>query len=137
MIRSDMARVLAFIQLGDNRHVDTLVLDYWMEVVGDLDFEAAMQAVRRFRRERPGVYLEPGHLLELAGIRDEVVSDIPDVTAEILAESRRRQLEAAGVTEDEVRAHAGDEKWLAARFPQRAVEMVPAEWPTPLEVEDE
>ena len=33
MTREQMARVLAFVQLGDNRHVDGLVLDYWLQVV--------------------------------------------------------------------------------------------------------
>jgi len=77
MIRADMAVVLAKVQIGDNRHVDGLVLDYWMDTIGDLDFETAMHALKRFRRERPGVYLEPGHLLELAGVVDERPSFIP------------------------------------------------------------
>lgn len=137
MMRSEMAVLLAKVQLGDNRHVDGLVLDYWMDTIGDLDIEAALDALRRFRRERPGTYLEPGHLLELAGVVDEQPSPIPDVTAEVLAESRRLQLEAAGVTEDDVKAHADDPAWLAAHFPARQVEAIEAVvWPVPLEDDD-
>lgn len=105
-----MARVLAFVQLGDNRHVDALVLDYWMQIVGDLDFETAMNAVIRFRRERPGTYLEPGHLLELAGVvaetralgrsHDEIMRDL--------------YLERAGITVAEAEAMSAEQ--LAARL---------------------
>ena len=132
MIRSEMARVLAFIQLGDNRHVDGLVLDYWMEVVGDLPFEDAMQAVRRFRRERPGVYLEPGHLLELAGVVDEKPSPIPDLTEQV---GRALALERAGLTEEQAAAMTVEE--LAARLqPPRALD-AGEEWAVPVEVDDE
>lgn len=110
MNREAMARVLAFVQLGDNRHVDALVLDYWMQIVGDLDFETAMNAVIRFRRERPGTYLEPGHLLELAGVvaetralgrsHDEIMRDL--------------YLERAGITVAEAEAMSAEQ--LAARL---------------------
>lgn len=137
MMRSEMAVLLAKVQLGDNRHVDGLVLEYWMDTIGDLDVETALQALRRFRRERPGTYLEPGHLLELAGVVDEQPSTIPDLTDEVLAESRRLQLEAAGVTEEDVAAHAGDQAWLAAHFPARQLEPIEdVTWPVPLEDDD-
>lgn len=110
MNREAMARVLAFVQLGDNRNVDALVLDYWMQIVGDLDFETAMNAVIRFRRERPGTYLEPGHLLELAGVvaetralgrsHDEIMRDL--------------YLERAGITVAEAEAMSAEQ--LAARL---------------------
>lgn len=110
MNREAMARVLAFVQLGDNRHVDALVLDYWMQIVGDLDFETAMNAVIRFRRERPGTYLEPGHLLELAGVvaetralgrsHDEIMRDL--------------YLERAGITVAEAESMSAEQ--LAARL---------------------
>lgn len=132
MIRSDMAKVLAFIQLGDNRHVDGLVLDYWMQVVGDLDFDAAMSAVRRFRRERPGVYLEPGHLLELAGVVDEKPSIVPDRTEEV---GRAIALERAGLTEAEAAALSPDE--LAARLTVGPPRELAAGWAVAVEVDDE
>lgn len=132
MIRAEMAKVLAFIQLGDSRNVDGLVLDYWMEVVGDLAFEDAMQAVRRFRRERPGVYLEPGHLLELAGVVDEKPSPIPDLTEQV---GRALALERAGLTEEQAAVMTVEE--LAARLqPVRALDAAEG-WAVPVEVDDE
>ena len=125
MNREAMARVLAFVQLGDARHVDGLVLDYWMQVVGDLTFDAAMQAVIRFRRERPGVYMEPGHLLELAGVVDERPSFIPDRTVEV---TRALALERAGLTEVEAEAMPAEQ--LAARLAELpAIGPVVDEWP--------
>ena len=111
MIRADMAVVLAKVQIGDNRHVDGLVLDYWMDTIGDLDFETAMHALKRFRRERPGVYLEPGHLLELAGVVDERPSFIPDRTVEV---TRALALERAGLSEAEAEVMPAEQ--LAARL---------------------
>jgi hypothetical protein len=67
MNEREVAQVLAKIQLGDNRQADRLVLAYWVESIGDLDFTDSMEAVRLHRRERPGVWLEPGHVV--AGAR--------------------------------------------------------------------
>ena len=102
MIRADMAVLLAKVQLGDNRHVDGLVVDYWMDTIGDLDFETAVMALRRFRRERPGVYLEPGHLLELAGVPQE--SEWVDRTDEALEAVMRRDLSELGFTPEQYRS---------------------------------
>lgn len=67
MNRQETAQVLTKIQLGDNRQVDRLVLEYWVESIGELDYEDAQAAVLMHRRERPGVWLEPGHVV--AGAR--------------------------------------------------------------------
>lgn len=92
MTLTEMAVLVAKVQLGDNREVDELVIAYWHELIGDMDFEQAMKTLRRFRRERPGVYLEPGHLLELAGIVDDI-SNVPDIQSELEAEWRQRQID--------------------------------------------
>lgn len=132
MNREAMARVLAFVQLGDNRHVDALVLDYWMQIVGDLDFETAMNAVIRFRRERPGTYLEPGHLLELAGVVAETRA-LGRSHDEIMLDLYR---ERAGLTQAEADAMTPEE--LAARLatvrPQIGIE---EGWAEAGEVDDE
>lgn len=111
----ETAQLLVKVQLGDNRTVDEATIVYWAETIGDLSYEQADGALRRFRRERPGTYLEPGHLLELAGVDDEAAR-VPDITAEYVEETKARALAAAGVTEEEWRAHATDRAWLAARF---------------------
>ncbi|MEX1078902.1 MAG: hypothetical protein WED09_07325 [Homoserinimonas sp.] len=118
MIRSEMALLLAKVQLGDNRHVDGLVLDYWLDTIGDLELDVALEALKKFRRERPGTYLEPGHLLELSGVLDVPDRwDVPDVTDQVIEESRLRALEAAGVTEAEFEARKHDRAWVLSTFP--------------------
>lgn len=54
--------VLAEVQLIDNRRVDETTLLYWHGLIGDLGYAEASEAVVMHRRERPGVYLEPGHV---------------------------------------------------------------------------
>lgn len=116
MNQPEMVTLLAKVQLGDNRNVDRLTVDYWMDTIGDLPFDVALTALRRFRRERPGIYLEPGHLLELAGIAPEPVTSLTDVTDEVLADDRARMLAAAGVTDAEYAAHEHDVEWVRAKF---------------------
>lgn len=133
MNREAMARLLAFVQLGDNRHVDALVLDYWMQVIGDLDYDAAMHAVRRFRRERPDTYLQPGHLLELAGVVDERPSAIPDLTEKL---ARELALERAGITEAEAATMPREQ--LAARLAVATPAIDPVDqWATAAEADDD
>ena len=63
MNNSQVAAVLAKIQLGDNREVDSqgLLLREWHESIGDLKFEDAIEAVRLHRRESTA-YLTPNHI---------------------------------------------------------------------------
>jgi len=62
MTIDELKVVIAKIQLGDNRQVDRLVLEYWWELIGDLHFEDSLAAVKMHRLEQPGVWLEPGHV---------------------------------------------------------------------------
>lgn len=64
MIAFEMKRLLAKISLGDNRQVDQLVIDDWMETIGFLDYQDAYQAVVAHRRESTE-YLMPGHVTRL------------------------------------------------------------------------
>ena len=54
--------LLAEVQVIDNRRVDEATLRYWHGLIGDLGYAEASEAVLMHRRERPGVYLEPGHV---------------------------------------------------------------------------
>lgn len=57
----EMKRLLAKISLGDNRQVDQLVIDDWMETIGHLNYQDAYAAVVTHRRDSTE-YLMPGHI---------------------------------------------------------------------------
>ena len=63
MTTEEMARLLAKIQLGDNRQVTALVLQDWMETLGHLRYEDAYRAVVEHRRESTD-YLMPAHITQ-------------------------------------------------------------------------
>lgn len=60
----EMKRLLAKISLGDNRQVDQLVIDDWLETIGHLTYQDAYTAVVAHRRESTE-YLMPGHITRL------------------------------------------------------------------------
>lgn len=66
MNRSECAKVLAKIQLGDNRQVDSLTLDEWFDTIGHLEFGDAIAAVRLHRQESDK-WLMPAHVVAGAG----------------------------------------------------------------------
>lgn len=62
----EMKRLLAKISLGDNRQVDQLVIDDWMETIGHLSYQDAYAAVVAHRRDSTD-YLMPGHITSGVG----------------------------------------------------------------------
>ncbi|WP_087136463.1 hypothetical protein [Mycetocola reblochoni] len=62
MTLEECARVLAKIQLGDNRQVDKLVLAEWHDTIGHLGYSDAIAAVKTHRQESTD-YLLPAHLI--------------------------------------------------------------------------
>lgn len=56
------AAVVAKVQLIDNREVNELVLAEWHDVIGHLDFDDAIEAVRVHRRTSTA-YLVPAHIV--------------------------------------------------------------------------
>ena len=108
----------------------------WARVLADVSLEDALAALEQhYRQSRDAIM--PADVLALLRIDVSSVSVIPDRTAEVLAESRRAQLEAAGLTEADVAEHSHDPAWLAARFPARELTPVPTDWPVPLEEGDD
>jgi hypothetical protein len=65
MIAAQVAAVLAKIQLGDNRETDAagVVLAEWVDTIGDLDYQDAIEAVRMHRKSST-VYLQAAHIRE-------------------------------------------------------------------------
>lgn len=77
--------LLVQIQVIDNRQVGDITVIEWHELVGDLDFREASEAVRLHFRESDA-YLKPRHVrvgverIRLAGLgpqRDEFDNDLP------------------------------------------------------------
>jgi hypothetical protein len=62
---SECAVLVGKIRLGDNRHVDELIIHEWFETVGFLQFEDARSAVTLHRQESTD-YLQPAHIIRLA-----------------------------------------------------------------------
>lgn len=64
MNRNEIIDLLTVIAAGDRRTVGKTDVDFWLTVVGDVPKDLALEAVRRHFRERPGVWLEPGHIVQ-------------------------------------------------------------------------
>ena len=62
MNKQECAKVLAKIQLGDNRQADKLTLEEWFDTIGHLPFGPAIEAVRLHRQESTD-YLMPAHVI--------------------------------------------------------------------------
>lgn len=91
MNRDEMVDVLTAIAVGDRRTVGRTDVDFWWTVIGDLPKDLALRAVREHFRERPGVWLEPGHIMErVRAIRREELEREPDAARE----ARQDALEA-------------------------------------------
>lgn len=62
MTIDECKKVLAKIQLGDNRQVDELTLREWFDTIGNLEFEDTIAAVTMHRQESTE-YLTGAHLI--------------------------------------------------------------------------
>jgi hypothetical protein len=95
----------------------------WADVLDDVSLEVALAALKTHYRSSSDT-ITPARVIELApGVTAAV---LPDITAEIVAESKREQLAAAGVTEAEFLANQHDAAWVAARFATREIEATDA-----------
>lgn len=90
------AELLAAIQLIDNRKVEKLTIQVWHELVGDLDYAVAAEAVKLHFRESTE-YLKPAHiragvermLLASLGTREDEWGNRIEVDSAALAAYRR------------------------------------------------
>lgn len=65
MNKQDIIDVLTAVRAGDNRTVGQGDVEMWHLVIGKLNKDQALQAVIEHRQERPGTWLEPGHILQI------------------------------------------------------------------------
>lgn len=97
----ETGQLLVLIQMIDNRRVDEAVILTWQELLDDVDFAVAREAVRLHRRESTA-YLMPAHvranveriLAAAVDPEDELGNPLP-VDAEALAARERLALDRA------------------------------------------
>lgn len=66
---TELSAVYAKVQLGDNRKpLDDVMAKEWMDTLtrGGVEYGDAVTAVTEFRATKPGTYLEPGHIVQIA-----------------------------------------------------------------------
>ena len=69
---SEAAQLLGLAAAIDNRKASEIAAIEWANELPDLSLTECIAALRKFRRTRPGVWLEPGHIRELVKIaRDD------------------------------------------------------------------
>ena len=66
---TEVGTLLGRVKLGDNREIDEkgLMIEDWFQTIGHLPYDECLAAVVLHRQEKPGVWLEPGHII--AGVR--------------------------------------------------------------------
>lgn len=97
--------LLARIQVIDNRQIGDSTVLAWHELVGDLDYDAAVEAVRLHFRESTA-YLVPAHvrhgveriLLAGLGAREDEFGNLLDVDEPALAAHQRMHARRRAVT---------------------------------------
>lgn len=88
MTRDEVIDLLAIVQAVDGRDVSTPDIAIWLQILGDQTRDACTDAVMAHRREQPGVWLEPGHILGRvkAKQRDRLDRMDPNDRAQAIAE---------------------------------------------------
>lgn len=94
MNRNDVIDVLTAVSAADRRTLGQADVDVWEAVIGDLPKDLALRAVRDHLREKPGIWLEPGHIYERVRAikRDQLARESREER-----EARQAQLEAKSI----------------------------------------
>lgn len=91
MNRSETALLLATVQAGDRRTVGETDVEMWFRVAGEVPLEFARSAVIDHFRDFPGVWLEPGHIVQRwKDFRRDQIAREPDE----MREARQAALDA-------------------------------------------
>jgi hypothetical protein len=65
MNRDDTQELLSTVQSFDNRRVDATVISLWHELLERYTKDECIDAVVQHKAERPGDWLEPGHIIQI------------------------------------------------------------------------
>ena len=121
MNRDEVIDDLTAVAANDRRTVGDADVVVWQGVIGDLPADLALKAVVAHIRERPGVWLEPGHVYQRARemMRDELARE-PNA----FREARQAILDAKAAPDPTSPPFAGPIKhrrpqcnWLSIRCP--------------------
>lgn len=84
----DVIDLLTIVAVGDKRTVGQSDAIQWHRIIGHLNRDECTEAIEAHRREQPGVWLEPGHILGRvkAKQRDRLDRMDPDDRAQAIAE---------------------------------------------------
>lgn len=69
MNKSEVSKLLTVASAIDHRSITTEIVNAWHAIVGDIPFDEAQAALIAHRRSKPGVYFEPGHIIEQRKLR--------------------------------------------------------------------
>lgn len=69
----DAGKFLTVVTAVDNRKVTKETIAVWCDLLEEVSLDDALTALKQFRRARPGVYLEPGHIVEIVNSSKHVV----------------------------------------------------------------
>lgn len=94
MNRDDVIDVLTVVAAASRRTVGNADVDVWHAVICDLPKELALRAVRDHLRDKPGVWLEPGHIYErVRAIRREELDRESDGERDARQKALERKVE--------------------------------------------
>jgi hypothetical protein len=105
MTPDEVVKVLARIQMDDNRQVDRVVVQSWVEEIGDLDFTDALEAVI-LHRKTTTEWLMAAHVRQNVRLIQAERARLERVM------SQSRRVEPRVITLDRAAFDAETEKWI-------------------------
>lgn len=129
MNRNDVIDVLSLVAAATRRTIGETDVEIWGSIIGPLPKELAMEAVRDHLRDKPGVWLEPGHVYQRAREIGRERNTRPSDAYQALCDSKAAPDEDPAVT---ARRRAAIEAFANARKnfgrpaedPQRLADLV-------------
>jgi hypothetical protein len=129
MNRNDVIDVLAVVAAATRRSVGEVDVEIWQGIIGPLTKDIALEAVRDHLRDKPGVWLEPGHVYQRSREIQRERNRKPSADYQALCDAKAAPDEDPAVTaqrRESIAAFAEARKTFgrAAEDPQRIADLV-------------
>lgn len=98
MNRNDVIDVLSVVAAATRRTVGEVDVEIWQGIIGPLAKDIALEAVRDHLRDKPGVWLEPGHVYQRAREIQRERNTRPTAEYQALCDSKAAPDEDPAVT---------------------------------------